>query len=122
MKKTETPAGFPAVTHSFVRSQDELARSLLSTLARDFLEHGAGAIEGIRATKPVDYLKLVVSLLPKEREKPASGLESMGDEELETLIGAARTALRLLETGGAGGGEPDGEESSGAISSIPKTS
>jgi len=60
----------------------------MKTFAQDFERYGAGVIEKVREQRPHDYLKVAVSLLPKQMEiemdtRPA---EELSDEELTYLI------------------------------------
>jgi hypothetical protein len=39
-------------------------------------------LEKVRADKPVDYLRIVASLVPKELNLNSPGLEDMDDDEI----------------------------------------
>jgi Family of unknown function (DUF5681) len=54
------PAGRPA------GAKNRLQSDFLHALAEDFREHGAGVIRIARCERPVEYLKIVASLMPNE--------------------------------------------------------
>jgi len=63
-------------------SRHSLGESFLSTLAKDFAEHGEAAIAETREKDPAAYVRVVAGLLPKEmllRKAPESELS---DDEL----------------------------------------
>jgi hypothetical protein len=83
---------------------------LLATLAEDFARHGSEVIERVRRDKPVDYLRLVAAVLPKEVATP-DPVEGLTDAELAAAIVQLRTWLADIEAargaaGGALGVEP----------------
>ena len=47
-------------------SRNKLQTDFLEALAADFAEHGAGVIRIARVEKPIEWLKLIASVLPKE--------------------------------------------------------
>lgn len=53
------PAGRPK------GSRNKLGEDFLSAFSKDFALHGAGVIERVRSDRPHDYLRVVVSILPK---------------------------------------------------------
>jgi hypothetical protein len=55
-------------------------------LAADFAEHGAGVIKIARVEKPVEYLKIIASVLPKEILVEQTILADLSDDELATHI------------------------------------
>jgi hypothetical protein len=70
--------------------RNRISHSFLEALHKDFEEHGVAAIKISRIEKPVEYIKIVASLLPKEFEISDSRLEEIDDTELEALIDAVR--------------------------------
>ena len=62
-----------------------LGKKFLAVIEADFAEHGQKLIERIRRSRPQDYLRLVVGLLPEEviAEK---GVEDMTDDEIATAL------------------------------------
>ena len=49
------------------------AREIKSELLASWREHGPSALETVALEKPLDYLRLVVSLLPSDPEPGPSG-------------------------------------------------
>ena len=58
----------------------------MKALAADFAEHGAGVIKIARIEKPIEYLKVIASVLPKEIVVEQSVLADLSDEELANHI------------------------------------
>jgi hypothetical protein len=58
----------------------------LKALAADFTQHGAGVIRIARIEKPVEYLKVIASVLPRELQIETSALADMSDEDLAAHI------------------------------------
>src|SRR5215471_2733079 len=79
-------------------SRDRISTALLEAIAKDFEEFGEESIKIARIEKPVEYLKIVASLLPREfgLEIIDSRMREIPDEELELLIEHAREQKRLL--------------------------
>lgn len=76
-------------------SRNKLSETFLETVARDFAEHGAEAIERVRRDNPEAYLKIIAWLVPRElilqRETaPDFDPAELTDEELASLIEAER--------------------------------
>jgi hypothetical protein len=74
-------------------SRNKLQGDFLKALAADFAEHGAGVIRIARVEKPVEYLKLIASVLPKELVIEQNALSDLSDEE----IAAHLTLLQKLQ-------------------------
>jgi hypothetical protein len=75
------PVGRPA------GAKNRLQGDFLHALAEDFREHGAGVIRIARCEKPVEYLKIVASLMPKELLLTQdSALTDLTDEQLESAL------------------------------------
>ena len=59
--------------------------------------HGAAAIERVCEEDPAAYLRIIVSVLPKElkidRRPDAGPLSDLNEDELEALLYAARNAV-----------------------------
>jgi predicted O-linked N-acetylglucosamine transferase (SPINDLY family) len=85
-----------------------LGERFAAALAADFVRHGAGVIEALRADKPADYLKLVLALQPKEARADGTA-EDISDDELDRRIETLATALGL-ELKGRARDASDGEE------------
>src|SRR5262245_29348016 len=67
-------------------SRNKLQGDFLKALAADFAEHGAGVIRIARIEKPVEYLKVIASVLPKELHVEANALSDISDEDLAAHI------------------------------------
>jgi hypothetical protein len=66
-------------------SRNRLAESFIDALHKDFLMHGAEAIEAARAESPLGYVRMVASLLPAKVEiGPGGG--SVSDDDLLAII------------------------------------
>lgn len=71
-------------------SRNRLAESFIDALHKDFLVHGAEAIEAARAESPLGYCRMVASLLPAKLEV-GSGDGSVSDADLLAIIRSAAT-------------------------------
>jgi hypothetical protein len=67
-------------------ARNKLQTKFIEELAADFEEHGAGVIRIARIEKPVEYLKVIASVLPKELVVEQGLLADISDEELATHI------------------------------------
>ncbi|MET4687116.1 hypothetical protein ABIA22_001329 [Sinorhizobium fredii] len=82
------------------RWRGQLGSAFLDAVRADFAAHGVGVIARIRAEKPETYLKLVASLLPKDLNAAAGGMDELSDEQLIERIRALDAAIRpLLDAG-----------------------
>jgi len=72
-------------------ARNKLQTTLLEELATDFEKHGAGVIRICRVEKPVEYLKVIVSVLPKELIVEQSNLAELTDEQVAAYIGILQT-------------------------------
>jgi len=78
------PAGRPA------GARNRLQGDFLNALADDFREHGKAAIVIARIEKPVEYVKMIASLMPKELQITENALGDLTDEELQDIIATIR--------------------------------
>src|SRR5215472_14664616 len=74
-------------------SRDRIATTLLEVIAKDFEEFGEEAVKIARVEKPVEYLRVVASLLPKEFEINDNRLKDISDDELDLLLEYTRQRL-----------------------------
>ena len=74
-------------------SRNRMSNGFIEALAKEFDEHGAGAIRIARTKHPLDFLKLIASLVPKEFEITDSRLRDIPDDELDALIELARRRI-----------------------------
>lgn len=95
------------------RAKKTLGDDFLAAVRADFRSHGAGVLAAVRADKPEQYLKIVLSVLPRDfpggLHAAINGLDTLSDDEI-------RNRIRALEgTLGPGLGAPDeGADLSGA--------
>jgi len=90
-------------------SRDRIATALLEIIAKDFEEFGAEAVVIARKERPVEYLRVVASLLPKEFEITTNNVaHELSDDEINALIEHARKQRELAASGRdvEGGEEP----------------
>src|SRR5262245_17854315 len=68
-------------------SRNRLAHAFVTALQADFEEHGETVIRIARVERPVEYLKVIASILPKELEiSDGSRLKELSDEQLDSII------------------------------------
>lgn len=67
-------------------ARNRLQGKFLKALHDDFEKEGEGVIKIVRMEKPVEYLRIIASVLPKEFLFGETGIEDLTDEDLrETL-------------------------------------
>ena len=71
-------------------ARNRISTALLTAFAEDFEKYGDETVRICRVEKPIEYLKIAASLLPKEFEISDSRLQELDDNELESLIEAVR--------------------------------
>jgi len=71
-------------------ARDRISTALLEAIAKDSEEFGADAVKIARVERPVEYLRVVASLLPKEFEITDNRLKDIPDDELDAFIELAR--------------------------------
>lgn len=91
------------------RSRKTLVDDFAAALRADFRAHGAGVIAAVRAEKPDQYLKVVLTLLPKDfsagsesSDAYKTSLEQLSDEEIRNRIRDLEAGLRPLLDSDAG--------------------
>src|SRR3984893_12266500 len=67
-------------------SRAQLGEAFVADLYADWQKHGPVTITKVRETRPADYLKVIVSILPKDVNVNVSAVESMNDDELAATI------------------------------------
>jgi hypothetical protein len=85
--------------------KNRLSHAFLTALADDFEQHGVDAIKIARVERPVEYVRIVASLMPRELEIMDSRLADLSDEELDVFIAKLRAQLRGAITQDLGDGE-----------------
>ena len=78
-------------------ARSKLGEDFLTELYENFAVHGAAAIERVCEDDPAAYLRVIVSVLPKDikidRRLDAGPLSNLTDDELVALLYAARNAV-----------------------------
>lgn len=101
------PSAAPASVPRPKRTKKTLGDDFLAAVRADFRTHGAGVIAEVRADKPDQYLKIVLSVLPKDLHVSINQLDALSDEEIRSRIRDLEAVLRpFLEEpvdGGEGG-------------------
>ena len=72
-------------------ARDRISSKFLTELADDFEKNGHGVVAICRVEKPVEDLKIIASVLPRELEITDSRLQEIDDAELDALSGACQT-------------------------------
>lgn len=86
-------SGNPKGSKGYAHLRDTLAKDVFSGLVADFRRHGQQAIVRLRQRDVAAYMRVVVSLIPKEVHVSASGpLDDLTDQELAALVYAAKKA------------------------------
>ncbi|PBB89054.1 hypothetical protein CK215_29765 [Mesorhizobium sp. WSM3864] len=105
----------PAAAPVARRSEKTLGDDFAAALRADFRAHGAGVIAAVRAEKPDQYLKVVLTMLPKEfsqgLDANQNSLDQLSDEEIRSRIRCLEARLRPFVddgdlSGAARGGGP----------------
>ncbi len=86
-------------------ARNRIAYKLIEALEKDFQEHGEEAVKIARIERPVEYLKIIASVIPKEFEIIDSRLNELSDEELDEFIIKLRGQLRSPIAADAGSRE-----------------
>lgn len=84
------------------RAKKTLGDDFLQAVRADFRAHGAGVIAKVRSEKPDQYLKIVLSVLPKGADVDVNSLDALSDDEIRQRIRGLEAVLRpfLLERPG----------------------
>jgi hypothetical protein len=83
-------------------SRNKLGADFLYALQREFEQLGETVIRRVRVDHPVDFLKVIASVLPKELEITDSRLKDVPDEQLDAIVEYING--RLASSSGHGGG------------------
>jgi hypothetical protein len=104
-RRTATPATKPAARRRPKRGKRTLGDDFLAAVRADFRTHGAGVIAEVRADKPDQYLKIVLSVLPKDLHVSINQLDGLSDDEIRSRIRGLEAALKpfLEDLGGEDG-------------------
>ncbi|RUW47903.1 hypothetical protein [Mesorhizobium sp. M8A.F.Ca.ET.021.01.1.1] len=91
-KAAATPAAAKAPRSK--RTKKTLGDDFLAAVRADFRAHGAGVLAEVRADKPDQYLKIVLSVLPRDFNVAINHLDALSDEEIRSRIRNLETVLR----------------------------
>jgi hypothetical protein len=80
-------------------SRNKLGEEFIEALHEDFQTHGKETIERARRLDPVQYLKVIAAVVPKEVIHTPGGLDDIDDDTLERLF--IEAALRAAGIEGA---------------------
>jgi len=75
--------------------RNRLAKKLLTTLEKDFNEHGEAAVAELRETDPGAYLRVVASLIPREVHVTVDPIDELTDDDLDRYIRQLANNLHL---------------------------
>ncbi|UCI24616.1 hypothetical protein [Mesorhizobium sp. B2-8-5] len=99
-RKPKGPQAGAALATRPKRPRKTLVDYFAAALRADFRAHGAGVIAAVRAEKPEQYLKVVLTLLPKDFSESVdadkTSLGQWSDEEIRSRIRSLETSLRPL--------------------------
>lgn len=76
------------------RAKKTLGDDFLVAVRADFRAHGAGVIAKVRTEKPDQYLKIVLSVLPKGSDVDTNSLDALSDDEIRQRIRGLEAVLR----------------------------
>ena len=90
------PAAKPAATHKprRKRARKTLGDDFLAAVRADFRAYGAGVIAEVRADKPDQYLKIVLSVLPKDFDATINQMDGLSDDEIRSRIRALEAVVK----------------------------
>ena len=74
------------------RTKKTLGDEFLAAVRADFRAYGAGVIAEVRADKPDQYLKIVLSVLPKDFDVAINHLDAFSDILFELIVRKFRPA------------------------------
>ena len=74
------------------RPKKTLGDDFVEAVRADFRSHGAGVIAAVRADKPDQYLKIVLSVLPRDFDVAINHLDALSDILFEAIVRKFRRA------------------------------
>ena len=83
-----------AVSSRPKRPKKTLGDDFVAAVRADFKTHGAGVIAAVRADKPDQYLKIVLSVLPKDLHVNINELDALSDDEIRSRIRGLEAVLK----------------------------
>jgi hypothetical protein len=75
-------------------ARQKLSEQFLAELCEDWLANGRAALDRARDKDPVGYIRVVASLVPKQREEIPNPLAEFTDNDLEQLRAYLEAAKR----------------------------
>ncbi|WP_246800845.1 hypothetical protein [Mesorhizobium amorphae] len=100
-RRQRKPKAAAAVPSRPKRPKKTLGDDFVAAVRADFKTHGAGVIAAVRADKPDQYLKIVLSVLPKDLHVNINELDALSDDEIRSRIRGLEAVLKpFLETSG----------------------
>src|SRR5262245_49885900 len=78
--------------------RNRLNRKFLDALTADFEQHGEAIIRVCRVTEPVQYLKIVAALMPRELDMTVTAISDMREDELIKTLDHVRHEIEAEET------------------------
>jgi hypothetical protein len=94
-----------------IGSRSKLTEKFLTALHEDFLAHGAVAIAQAREKYPVQYLRIIVRIIPRELHvRNESMFAGLSNDDVDNLLVEVRRQLaaRAGISGGEGSDTPPG--------------
>ena len=76
------------------RAKKTLGDDFLAAVRADFRAYGAGVIADVRADKPDQYLKIVLSVLPRDFNATINQLDGLSDDEIRSRIRALEAVVK----------------------------
>lgn len=104
-EETQFKPGHPKLGGRVKGARNKLSADFLSALSRIFDEHGEAAMRIAAIEEPMQFLKVIASVLPKEFEITDGRLKELSDEEIDAAIEFAQRALAERSSRAAGGKE-----------------
>jgi len=74
-------------------SRNRLSERFIADLQAEWEEHGTATLRLARIERPIEFVKIVASILPKEFEISDTRMKDLSDDELDFLIGLASKRL-----------------------------
>ncbi|CAN7676786.1 hypothetical protein [Mesorhizobium sp. LjNodule214] len=93
-RRQRKPKATAAVSSRPKRPKKTLGDDFVAAVRADFKTHGAGVIAAVRADKPDQYLKIVLSVLPKDLHVNINELDALNDDEIRSRIRGLEAVLK----------------------------
>jgi hypothetical protein len=78
-------------------ARNKLQTAFLEDLANEWAEHGRGVIRIVRLEKPVEFMKAIIAVLPKELVLEQNMLADMSDEDIAAYLAILQRAQMKKE-------------------------